>query len=865
MKPSILPLQKTPSNNKFTARRIFHPRFFKLILVLVALGNIIYIALYMIDEGSSRHIKNKFKSHVSIVLDSFTSDNDSSEKTHNLINFDTSTPAPSTGEVHDDLPPTSQDSELAQKLYTIPDKPYNELTDSQKILHRLNEITTNKDKYWLAHTELKDVELSISINDFMQETWVNNPTLFYDPRFTLSIYINEIKTQFLEKNPHNDKEKLVDIVVPFSWSDWVDLTMLNEEFMKEESDRKTCEYMKATHHMTPEDPNYCINNQDITDEDLEVMSLPSTEFVPGFAVKKSPTNKASNEVRMLEGKSHLLTYAKNPFKLIFLSHEGVYEVQVEEKKRLVDSDLFHHYLTNKNIQNYDAKIILNPVNEFKDFMAKVPPQPLSGDDDAFDMVAKIKDPDHSKSKEIYLPETVFDYQQDKIDSQIQHYEERLTMLNLLTSDELIFNEKGLEDLRLSRNEFSYYNGLKYADSFAPDKEETYFRMARLTFDTNDKNHDAGWHYEWRFFNGAMRYLKKGWNRDELLIRDKVLLDRILRNWFRFANEKGIISWIAHGPLLSWYWDGLLFPFDEDIDIQMPAVELTRLAKLYNQTLVIEDLTEGFGKYFIDCSTFLHHRGETGRRQNHIDARFIDIDTGSYIDITGLGISDEPAPEKYQEIIDAASRDGKPRPVYNCRNLHFTSYEEISPLRYSMLGGVPVYVPNQIESILVDEYHDGIKQDEFKGWYFVDAMNLWIHGSNLTFLFEEDPQIVQDYKESDGQLIPERFLELVRQMDDSKVLKLLESNEDIMLEYYLTKNATELHRKELSYMYEMPNGDKTLMKDVGHMHPSGQISDNKEYHKYVGQNFKFQKPFRRPLFNYEYIDRPKHHKTYVTGP
>ena len=84
------------------------------------------------------------------------------------------------------------------------------------------------------------------------------------------------------------------------------------------------------------------------------------------------------------------------------------------------------------------------------------------------------------------------------------------------------------------------------------------------------------------------------------VREQIILDRLLRNWFKFAEAKGIVSWIAHGPLLSWYWDGLMFPFDIDIDLQMPSSELNRLAANYNMTLVIEDLNEGYGKYLIDC-------------------------------------------------------------------------------------------------------------------------------------------------------------------------------------------------------------------------------------------------------------------------
>lgn len=846
-------------------RKILQPRIVKLMLVVLAVINVAYFSFYLLNSNTNQQLKSKFKNQASIVLDSFYPSNNKSppkqeDHIHNIVTVDYSSSKTNPGveEVHNDLPKKEKPNPLAQKLYSVPDKPYEELTDKEKILHRLNEITLNKEQYWLAHTELTDSLLTITIKDFLSDQWVDNPTLFYDPRFTLTLYLYEIREQYLQKNPNNEKSKLGEIVVPFAWSDWVDLTLLNEEFTKEQNDRVSCSFLKETHHIPAKNPDYCIDIQDISDEDLAIMGLPSKEFVPGFAIKESPTNKASNEVRMLEGKGHLLTYAKNPYKIIFLSKDGVYEAQVEGKQRIVDSDLFDKYLMGKNIQNFEAKLVLDPVKEFNEFRDKVKPNPIDPNDDVYGMVAKLKDANPSHSKEIYITEEDFNYQQDKIDSQIADYEARLAKLKEITTNELLFNEQSLIENKLSRNELNYYNGLKYADKFPRKKEETYFRMARLNFDKNDKNHDAGWHYEWRFFNGAMRYLKKGWNREELIVRDKILLDRILRNWFRFANEKGIISWIAHGPLLSWYWDGLLFPFDEDIDIQMPILELTRLSKNYNQTLVVEDITEGFGKYLIDCSTFLHHRGKTNK-QNHIDARFIDIDTGSYIDITGLSISEDEPPERYNEIIQKAESEGKLRPVYNCRNSHFTSYNEIVPLRFSMMGGVPLYVPNQIENILIDEYHEGINAYVYGGYYFVDAMNLWIHGSNLTFLFEEDLMIKQDYKNSDGTLDEEKFTKLVQEMDDSKVLKLIENNEDILLEYYLTKDVTDLHKQELAFMFEALNGADSKMHEVSHQLPEQQISGNLEYHKFVGENFNFQKPFRRPLFNYEYIDRPLHHK------
>lgn len=822
------------------AKRVFNVKFIKFIMAIVAVINIVYITSIMMDTGGAPVFSSK-------QADPGVTSPD--------VGPITSTVEPASEE--NPLPPADSPETLAKELYPVPNGVYDELSDADKILAKLNDITLNKEEYWLAHTEMSDTQLEIRIDDFLKHNWVDNPKLYHDPRFTLAVYISEIKHQYLTKNPQNEKFKIHEINVPFCWSDWVDITYLNEEIEKPESNRVSCDDLKSTHHVPAKDPNYCINYKDITEDDLREMGLPSTKFLPGFAIKQSPANKATNVVRMLEGKTHLLTYAPNPLAIIFLSKDGVYESKINDRKqRIVDGDLFANYLIHNNVEvtSKDQKLVLDPLKEFQDFTSQIKPNPLDPEDDEYGMVGKIKETDPSVSRELYLPPSAFDYRQDKIDAQIQQYDERMAELFELTTNELVFDHETINRQRLTRNEQLYYQLLKYANRFNPKKELTYFRMARLIFDKNDPLKDAGWHYEWRFFNGALRYKKDNWNPDELLIREKILLDRILRNWFRFANEKGIISWIAHGPLLSWYWDGLLFPFDEDIDIQMPAEELTRFSKLYNQTLVIEDITEGFGKFLIDCSTFIHHRSKT-ENENHIDARFIDIDTGLYIDITGLGISEDPAPDKYQEMIALAEAEGSPRPVYNCRNAHFYSYDELLPLRFTMMGGVPLYVPNKIAELLKDEYSLGMTSYSYNGFYFVDAISLWIHQLKLVHLFDE-----KDYLDEEGKIDPEKFTLLIQQINDAQVLKLLESDKDILLEYYLTKDVTELHKKELTYLFDLPNGEQTLIGDIGDQKSESEVSNNEEYHRLTSQ-FKFQKPFRRPLFNYEHIDRPKHHSEY----
>jgi hypothetical protein len=71
----------------------------------------------------------------------------------------------------------------------------------------------------------------------------------------------------------------------------------------------------------------------------------------------------------------------------------------------------------------------------------------------------------------------------------------------------------------------------------------------------------------------------------------------------------------------------------------------------------------------------------------IDARWIDTQTGLFVDITGL-----------------VERDPRARPgVVSCKNHHYYTQEELYPLRETEFEGVAALVPWEFENILVTEY------------------------------------------------------------------------------------------------------------------------------------------------------------------
>lgn len=729
-------------------------------------------------------------------------------------------------------------------------KAYEEMDTEEKVAFLLRMVKEDPQRFWLANVNVTSPGMDLPVKDFLRPAegevnYANTPELFYDPRFTLAVYLDEIKTQFREKNPTNARKKIDTVTVPFAWSDWVDLTMLNEELSQPIEKRHDCEYLRSNMNKPTKYPDFCKSILEVNDDDLKEMGVPSKEYIPGFAIVKSPMNKSPHDIVMMQGKSHLLLYQENPISIIFLTDKGTYEVEVSKKERIVQGNLLLNYLKRRDIdpdsrENLPQTVHFDPIEEFEKLQSTVSPRPLDIYDDIHGVFTKNM-LDTNTNLEVVLDPEDFYYNDDCVESQIHDYENKLNQLNDMFTNELHYDIHEVEKLALTRHEVNHYEGLKYSRPIAIDDEPTYYKLATLK--KTKEFRDAGWHYEWRFFNGALRYLKPGWTENQLEQREQIILDRLLRNWFRFAKEKGLISWIAHGPLLAWYWDGLMFPFDLDIDLQMPVSELNRLAKNYNMTLVVEDITEGLGKYLIDCSSFIHHR-DKAKLDNVIDARFIDVDTGTYIDITGLAKNNERIPPEYDGYVREEERNGRAPQVYMDRRKHWLSLERLSPLRYSMMGGVPILIPNNIMVMLNHEYEKGTRSYYFSPspgvvYYYVPKLRLWIEQANLLGLFDK-----YQFTEN-GEVNPEKLFKLVRDMTDEDKVKLLEKNDEILVEYYKTHRLTRMHEAEKKYLF-----DASLQQSVT------DLNNSTSYQRLVSK-FHMAKPLRKPLFDYEYIERLQH--------
>ncbi|PWY77443.1 WLM-domain-containing protein [Aspergillus heteromorphus CBS 117.55] len=205
------------------------------------------------------------------------------------------------------------------------------------------------------------------------------------------------------------------------------------------------------------------------------------------------------------------------------------------------------------------------------------------------------------------------------------------------------------------------------------------------------------HYDSRFFRGEPVPEEER----------SVTLTHMIRAYLNFFEDNALETWIAHGTLLGWWWNGKvggrggvlpwvfwpfthipqIMPWDWDIDTQVMDTTLFHLADHFNQTVVqyttANPQTER--KYLLDVNPWARQR-DRGMGLNIIDARWIDISTGLYIDITGLSRLNPNKPTRWE-----------------CKNGHEYQTDDIYPLRTSTFEGVTAKVPFRYDGVLTEEY------------------------------------------------------------------------------------------------------------------------------------------------------------------
>ncbi|KAI5969983.1 hypothetical protein CANMA_001023 [Candida margitis] len=617
----------------------------------------------------------------------------------------------------------------------------------------------------------------------------------YDPRFTFGLLLKYINANINDQDQQQLQHQ--NLTIPFfHWADYTDMSVMEDYLFNPE--KQSCKYFDATideatnkDQKIYETKDYCVEDDEINrillDPEAQQNYPPhviasfqrikheresSPALTTGFHIyDRAGRNK--RELRPIIARSYLHDFMPSPLTMTVLlpgDKSIQFEVNQYDRKKLRDSEL---------LQEGDVNI----KEQITSLANKLP--------------TRIED----------LP-----------------FEKHLTPEHFV--DKTAHKVMTLESQKspLNQTDQQYLNSLR--TSLNTQDAPKYFYEANIM--KSEKDFVQGGHYDWRFINGIINDTPM----------QEVSINGLLKAFLRLTNQYNINTWIAHGSLLSWYWNGLQFPWDADIDVQMPIQDLHKLSQLFNQSIIVDfgnDLNSEmrFGRYYVDSSTFISHRAK-GKGLNNIDARFVDLDTGLYVDITALALSDEPAPDRYNSYLADTEYDRNKGDksisqidrnaflqIYNCRNKHFSGFNELSPLRLSSIQGDYGYIPPGFESMLLVEYKEkGIASTVYKNRVYLPKLRLWVYDKSIT-------EFVEKYVKNDGggddkmKTVKEGDVQLrTFNLTNEEYIEYMYQNEPVMQDFIASHDVTSLHNLEIQSLL-----DKVSTKDLFVKYGTDLLSDD----------------------------------------
>ncbi|KAL5115804.1 mannosyltransferase [Pleosporales sp. CAS-2024a] len=249
------------------------------------------------------------------------------------------------------------------------------------------------------------------------------------------------------------------------------------------------------------------------------------------------------------------------------------------------------------------------------------------------------------------------------------------------------------------------------------------------------------HYDRRFFRGKAS--------------DQERMDtqaHMIRAYLTFFNDNKLDTWIAHGTLLGWWWNGKRLPWDVDLDTQVLDRTLERLGAEFNQTLYQYEYESSGGSlkrtYLLDVNPWITERVR-GDGMNVIDARWIDVRNGLYIDITGLS---------------ETRRESHPG-TYSCKNYHNYAIEDLYPMRETVFEGVFAKVPYAYDKILTEEYTEkALVKTDFNGHVWDPKQREWVKSAARLRQEEEAQRKADEARQRHEEMMKLRNEEARKQME-----------------------------------------------------------------------------------------------------
>lgn len=277
-----------------------------------------------------------------------------------------------------------------------------------------------------------------------------------------------------------------------------------------------------------------------------------------------------------------------------------------------------------------------------------------------------------------------------------------------------------------------------------------------------------------------------WVKQMLSVKERsTVVHHLIRSWFKLCEQADVISWFNYGNLIGWYRYSRNLPWDTDVDVQLSIADLDKLGRHWNNSLVIENPKHGNGLFWLQTTPFYLQQND----EQFIDARYIDVKSGIYIDVSALWLSERDTPEKYRN---------EPREeVYNCKHYNWFPSSMLFPLRRTLYEGGQAYTIKNYSRFLLDQYGSISKTQMNNNQYnFQEDIGMWVPDEVCT---RERAPVTEDRFDSAGELTLIGACNntvILEEWRGSKKLHAIHKEEFKLLE--AGQNASHLSEHDLSW-------------------------------------------------------------------
>ncbi|GAP83809.2 putative mannosylphosphate transferase [Rosellinia necatrix] len=292
-------------------------------------------------------------------------------------------------------------------------------------------------------------------------------------------------------------------------------------------------------------------------------------------------------------------------------------------------------------------------------------------------------------------------------------------------------------------------------------------------------HEPGWdaesgHYDARYFRGKVPY-----------DQHRPALRHLVRSYLATSGALSVETWLAHGSLLGWWWNGRIMPWDYDLDVQVSIATLSFLAERYNRSLheyeydvdddeaggdrhsgqvpllspAVESRSgpggdgtgsssdrrggsggggDGGGDGGSDSRSHDEKGGEgkgaEGTTETKIKKTYL-LDVNPHYDAltkaNGANVIDarwiDTSNGMFIDITGLRERDADSAPgVWSCKNNHRYRTGELWPLRRTEFEGAEAWIPYAFDKVLTDEYGPkSLVREEWAGHRWNPELMEWV--------------------------------------------------------------------------------------------------------------------------------------------